>query len=104
MNLEEKGVAIASLIAGLNYLHGKGLIHGSIKPANPLRANGIAKLTDCGSGGIGGGSTRRTMTENYAAPETASDGIVQREGDMFTADLIIFFIILGDDFLKAGGG
>ena len=103
MNLEERSVTIASMFAGVKYLHGNDVIHGDIKPANLLWASGVAKLTDFGSARISGESTRRPVTENYVAPETMAKGsVVLKESDIFCAGLVMFYVMVGEDFVAAG--
>jgi serine/threonine protein kinase len=103
LNLEEKSAAIANLIGGLKYLHENDIIHGAVKPGNLLlTGQGVAKLADFGSVRMSGESTRRPMTENYAAPETLQSQRVVKESDIFCAGLAIFFIITKQHFTKAG--
>jgi serine/threonine-protein kinase len=68
------GVAIAVLrdcLAALSALHREGIVHGDIKPSNiMLKRTGNAKLIDIGSAYEWAlGSSARTCTRAYAAPE-----------------------------------
>ena len=71
------------LLDALSYLHGKGLVHGRIKPSNVLAVGDLLKLSSdqvAAPVESGGAGTRRDV---YDAPETA-EGIVSPAGDLWS--------------------
>jgi TonB family protein len=71
------------LLDALSYLHGKGFVHGRIKPSNILAVGELLKLSSdqVGSAAEPGGKGRRR--DVYDAPETAA-GIVTPAGDLWS--------------------
>ena len=55
----------------LSFVHGKGLVHGSIQPSNIMVASGVIKVADLGLGRLAHAATQRP--ENYRAPENGLD-------------------------------
>ena len=70
------------LLDALSYLHGKGLVHGSIKPSNVLAIGDQLKLSadEVASFAAVSPAQRRDV---YSAPETAT-GVVSPAGDLWS--------------------
>ena len=74
--------AIPSLVEALAHLHGQGLVHGDLKPANVLVRDGRCVLVDlgfaaeAGTDGTGG-------TPFYLAPERFLGGAAQPSSDLY---------------------
>jgi TonB family protein len=66
---------LAPVLDVLAYVHGKGFVHGHIKPANIMAVDDQLKISSdglCGEGESGGGRDRRSV---YDPPEIASGGL-----------------------------
>ena len=59
------------LCSALHYLHGEGVLHLDIRPANVMSQAGIAKLIDLSLAGAPGPASRGRGTRDYMAPEQA---------------------------------
>jgi len=64
---EEAGKMLPPILDALAYLHGQGLVHGSIKPANILAVGEQVKISSDGIRPIGAPQRRLSV---YDAPET----------------------------------
>jgi serine/threonine protein kinase len=97
----------ADLAVALAYVHGRGVVHRDVKPANILLAAGedeqvlSAKLTDFGIARLVD-STRMTMdgftigTPNYLSPEQATGGEVGPPTDVYALGLVLLECLTGD--------
>lgn len=112
MSPQEITDAITQIVRGLVYLHGKGIVHQDIKPANILIDNTGGKPTYLLSDfGISSKSKTRlshsvnlksqgvSMTEAYAPPEKFSakkeDRRPARKGDIFSFGISLYELITG---------
>ncbi|MCX7625919.1 MAG: serine/threonine protein kinase [Candidatus Sumerlaeaceae bacterium] len=94
---------VREICAGVSYLHGHGVVHGDLKPANVLvGSEGSVKLTDFGlaqwlwESGRQSEVAVRYCTPMYAAPELLSgEGSPSVASDIFA---------LGVTFLRLFGG
>lgn len=71
------------LLDALSYVHGKGFVHGRIKPSNVLAVGDLVKLSADEITSVAEPSARRKRRDVYDAPETAS-GIVSPAGDLWS--------------------
>jgi eukaryotic-like serine/threonine-protein kinase len=97
------GVQLAKALA---YVHGRGVVHRDVKPANILLADGAAggpvtaKLTDFGIARLVD-STRLTMhgltlgTPNYLSPEQVKGGEVGPPADVYALGLVLLECVTG---------
>lgn len=96
------------LISGLQYIHEKGLVHGSIKPTNILISssndNPQIKLSDFGltsSSRLNEGHTTKRLISGFlssrywAAPELLNNGQNEptKESDIFSAGSVFFYFL-----------
>jgi TonB family protein len=61
-----------AVLKGLAYIHGKGLVHGRVKPSNILAAGDLVKISSDSLRAAGEVARRRGSMSVYDAPETAS--------------------------------
>ena len=71
------------LLDALSYLHGKGYVHGRVKPSNVLAVGDQLKLSADSITPIAEPSSARRRRDVYDAPETAA-GIVSPAGDVWS--------------------
>ena len=71
---EEAREMLPPVLHALQYLHGKGLVHGHIQPANILAIGDQVKLSSDAVVGVGEKSRRATDGNVYDPPEAASGG------------------------------
>ena len=89
---------IKNIFRGLQYLHGKKIIHGDIKEENILRTrNGQIKIADFGLSVKGSRdssgmltATAQGGTKNCLSPETALYGRIACRSDIFATGLIFY--------------
>ncbi|MFI5182905.1 MAG: protein kinase [Vicinamibacteria bacterium] len=76
------------LAQALAFIHGKGIIHGSVQPSNVMVAAGVVKIADIGLGRI---AFPITPTANYRAPENQLDVA----GDLYAMAAVLYHLLTG---------
>ena len=93
--------AVAQAAAGLQAAHGRGLVHGDIKPQNLLLASsGTVKITDWGSshaiGSVPGTVTGIvTGTAEYLAPERIAGAQAAPASDLYALGVVAYECLTG---------
>jgi serine/threonine-protein kinase len=72
----------------LAFLHGKGLVHGTLQPSNIMVANGVVKVTDLGLSRL---ARARNGAASYRAPEDRLDP----EGDLYAMAAVLYHLLTG---------
>ena len=83
--------AIAMLLPTLDvldYLHGHGMVHGNIKPANIMAAGDQLKLSSDGIRHAGNSEEATEIRTIYAAPERAK-GAISPSGDIWSLGIVL---------------
>ena len=79
------GRALAQVLA---FLHGRGIVHGSIQPSNIMVATGVIKIADLGLGRLAHPLPRET---SYRAPEAELDVA----GDLYAMAAVLYHLLTG---------
>jgi TonB family protein len=77
------------LLDALAYIHGKGFVHGHIKPANILAVGDQIKLSSDGLCGVGESSRVLGAPSVYTAPEIAEGGGVLPASDVWSLGITL---------------
>jgi serine/threonine-protein kinase len=72
----------------LSFVHGKGLVHGSIQPSNIMVTNGVVKVADLGLGRL---AHALPATADYRAPERQLDVA----GDLYAMAAVLYHLLAG---------
>jgi len=72
----------------LSFIHGKGLVHGSIQPSNIMVASGVVKLADLGLGRL---AQAHPPEQHYHAPENQLDAA----GDLYALCAVLYHLLTG---------
>ena len=72
LEAEEARETLAPVLAALAYLHGRGMVHGRVKPSNIMSIGEKLKISSDGLQRIGEASRGPETGGRYAAPETSA--------------------------------
>jgi len=97
--LEELMSVALDILDALSYIHGRGLLHLDIKPANLMARESdeglLVKLADFGFATRQGGLSSRG-TPGYAAPELIRGEIADSRTDLYAFGVTLFEVLSGE--------
>jgi len=98
---------VAQVADALAYLHGRGIVHGDVKPGNILvPADGApVRLTDFGVARrlpASPGPGFRYATPEYAAPELVTGGPAGPESDVYALGILLYQLLAGRTPYRGG--
>jgi hypothetical protein len=102
LTVEETRATLEPLTEALEYLHGKGLVHGHVKPANIMADGDVLKLTVdhvLRAGAAGGVFT----AGEYDAPEL-TQGVVTPAADVWSVGVLLVEMLTGLRPVKQANG
>lgn len=101
---------LLQVTAALDYMHGRGIIHGNLKPANCLLyPDGRLVLTDFASMSVrptSSGSDQaieRVINPLYMSPEMVQGDLLSASSDIYQAGILLFHLLSGHVPFKAEG-
>src|SRR5271165_1539580 len=83
LSAEETGDVLPPMLEGLAYLHGKGFVHGHVRPSNVHAVGDQVKLSADQITSIADTNSARRRRDVYDAPETAA-GILSPASDVWS--------------------
>ncbi|MBN1433279.1 serine/threonine protein kinase [Candidatus Fermentibacterales bacterium] len=92
---------VREVLKGMNYVHGKGLIHGDISPGNIfVGQQGDIKIADLGvAGGLSFGTASSPHLPArllcYMAPEYLLEGVVDARTDVYSIGMVLYKTLVG---------
>jgi len=104
---QEVSALASSLLSALAFVHGRGIVHGDLKPSNLLlRVPGDVVLADFGAGELAGEAQRMSGTTSgawsvpggtplYLAPEQFQGAPASRDTDLYATGAILWEAITG---------
>ena len=70
------------VLNALAFLHGKGFVHGHVKPANIMAVNDQLRISSDGLRAVGQSSVGVGKPSVYDPPDSASGGIISPAADI----------------------
>ncbi len=99
MALVEMISILEQIAAGLDYAHGRHVVHRDIKPGNIMIADGHVKVMDFGLAKItstmASASNRVVGTPSYMSPEQITSGTIDGRSDIFSIGAMLYEMLAG---------
>jgi TonB family protein len=89
---EETRDMLGPVLEALEYLHGRGFVHGDLKPANILATGDHLKLSSDGSSRIGDSQSVPRRVGAYDAPE-ANTGVLTPAADVWSLGMTLVEVL-----------
>lgn len=105
-----KVALVAGVLEGLGHLHGLGIVHRDVKPANLLRGDdGRGRILDFGISFRTGGRAAPHRaggfvgTPRFASPEQVAGEALDARTDLFSLGLVLVDLLTGRDVAREAG-
>ena len=101
LHMQNVLMVMKEIAFALDYAHGKGVVHGDVKPENILfNAQGTARLADFGiatalARRVGEGNGPRLATPPYASPEQLRGAALDGRSDFFSLGVVFYAALTG---------
>ena len=101
LHMQNVLMVVKEVAFALDYAHGKGVVHGDVKPENILfNVQGTAHLADFGiatalAGGAGEGDGPSLATPRYASPEQVRGAALDGRSDFFSLGVVFYATLTG---------
>jgi serine/threonine-protein kinase len=107
--LEAQVNLIAQVCDGLDYAHGKGVIHRDVKPANlHVAPNGTLKILDFGIARLAASKMTTTGgligTPDYMSPEQVMAAHIDARSDLFAVGAVTYEMLAGAKPFESDSG
>ncbi|MGZ8711637.1 MAG: serine/threonine-protein kinase, partial [Thermoanaerobaculia bacterium] len=91
---------IGQMLAALEHIHGRKIIHRDVKPSNVLISGGLVKLTDFGIALMPDAprltaSQQRIGTLEYMSPEQLQGRDIDHRTDVYSAGIVLYAMLAG---------
>jgi len=98
LNVTEALDFTIQIAEGLEYIHGKGIVHGAIKPSNLIVTNQGLRIIDFGlARAVDAPSDRTAFTgsAHYASPEQTRGGRLDARSDIWSTGVVLYEMLAG---------
>jgi serine/threonine protein kinase len=92
------------LCSAMHYVHGRGLVHTDLKPANVMGDRGFAKVLDFSLARAPGRGHAGRGTVAYMPPEQARGGLVTGAADVWGIGAVLYAALTGRAPFPTGDG